>query len=436
MKVKNTKTRNYKLVEEAYANSKSQYAELGVDTDEALKRLEKVEISLHCWQADDVRGFETPDTALNGGGIQATGNYPGRARSIDELRQDIEKVISLLPGRQRLNLHASYGDFGGRRVDRDEIGAEHFQSWINWAKEIGIGLDFNPTLFSHPYADAGFTLSSKDDGTRRFWIEHVKRTRMIAAEIGKQIGSPCVNNIWIPDGSKDTPVDRNTHRKLLRESLDDIFSVEYPKEFLIDSLEGKLFGLGFESMTVGSHEFYLGYAVRNNKIVCLDTGHYHPTEQVGDKISAILQFLDGLMLHISRGVHWDSDHVTTFNDEVQLIAQEVVRVNALERVHIGLDYFDASLNRIGAYVVGARAVQLALVNALLEPWKKLRDMEEQGKYFERLALLESLKAKPFGAVFDYYCLSKGVPVANDYVEEVEKYEATSLSRREVIAIQN
>lgn len=428
--------RNNKLVEEAYANAKSQYAELGVDTDEALKRLEKVEISLHCWQADDVRGFETPDTALNGGGIQATGNYLGRARSIEELRQDIEKVMSLLPGRQRLNLHASYGDFGGKKVDRDEIGPEHFQSWINWAKEIGIGLDFNPTLFSHPYADSGFTLSSKDDGNRRFWIEHVKRTRKIAAEMGKQLGSPCVNNIWIPDGSKDTPVDRYTHRKILRESLDDIFSEEYPKEFLVDSLEGKLFGLGLESMTVGSHEFYFGYAVGNNKIVCIDTGHYHPTEQPGDKISAILQFLDGLMLHISRGVHWDSDHVSTFNDEVQLIAQEIVRANALDRVHIGLDYFDASINRIGAYIVGARAVQLALVYALLEPGNKLRELEEQGRYFERLALLESLKAKPFGAVFDYYCLSKGVPVAEDYIRDVEEYEATSLNRREVIAIPN
>lgn len=424
-----TETRNTKLIENAYTNAKSQYAEIGVDAEEALRKLDTVEISLHCWQADDVRGFETPDTALNGGGIQATGNYPGRATTIDELRHDIEKVMSLLPGRQRLNLHASYGDFGGKKVDRDEIGPEHFESWISWAKQNGIALDFNPTLFSHPYADSGYTLSSKDDGIRRFWIEHVKRTRKIAAEIGRQLGSPCVNNIWIPDGSKDTPVDRNLHRAILNDSLDEIFSEQYPKEYLIDSLEGKLFGLGLESMTVGSHEFYLGYAVRNNKIVCIDTGHYHPTEQPGDKISAMLQFLDGLMLHISRGVHWDSDHVTIFNDDVQLIAQEIVRANALDRVHIGLDYFDASINRIGAYVVGARAFQLALLFALLEPTSKLKELEEAGKYFERLALLESLKAKPFGAVYDYYCLSNNVPVGEEYISDIQKYEADFLNKR-------
>ncbi len=427
--MKNGKTENTKLIEDAYRNAKERYAEIGVDAEEALRKLDKVEISLHCWQADDVGGFETPDAKLNGGGIQATGNYPGKARTLNELRQDMEKVMSLLPGKQRLNLHASYGDFGGKRVDRDEIEPRHFQSWIDWAKKLGIRLDFNPTCFSHPYADDGFTLSSKNESQRRFWIEHVKRTRRIAAEMGKQLGSPSVNNIWIPDGSKDLPVDRYTHRVLLRDSLDEIFSEEYPSESLIDSLEGKLFGLGVESMTVGSHEFYFGYAVKHNKIVCIDTGHYHPTEQPGDKISAMLQFLDGLMLHISRGVHWDSDHVTIFNDDVQLIAQEIVRAHALDRVHIGLDYFDASINRIGAYVVGARAVHLALLFALLEPADGLKEFEEAGKNFERLAFLELLKTKPFGAVYDYYCLTRNVPVAEEYVKEIQRYEREVLGER-------
>ncbi|MGC8654635.1 MAG: L-rhamnose isomerase, partial [Candidatus Kryptoniota bacterium] len=368
--MENIKLENIKLIEEAYRNAKEQYAEIGVDTEEVLRKLDTVEISLHCWQADDVGGFEVPNVRLNGGGIQVTGNYPGKARTIDELRQDIEKVMSLLPGKQRLNLHAIYGDFKGKKVDRDEIEPEHFQSWIDWAKKLGIGLDFNPTCFSHPYADNGYTLSSKDAKIRKFWIEHVKRTRRIAAEMGKQLGSPCVNNIWIPDGSKDTPVDRYTHRTILKDSLDEIFAEEYPREYLLDSLEGKLFGLGVESMTVGSHEFYFGYAVKNKKMVCIDTGHYHPTEQPGDKISAMLQFLDGLMLHISRGVHWDSDHVVILNDDVLLLAQEIVRANALDRVHIGLDYFDASINRIGAYVIGSRAVQLAFLFALLEPTNK------------------------------------------------------------------
>ncbi len=421
---------NTKLIEDAYRNAKEQYAELGVDTEEALKKLNAVEISLHCWQADDVGGFETPDAKLEGGGIQATGNYPGKPRDLRELRRDVEKVMSLLPGKQRLNLHASYGDFNVRKVDRNEIGIEHYQSWVDWATNLGIGLDFNPTCFSHPLADGGFTLSSKEPEVRKFWIEHVRRTRIIASEMGKQLGTPCVNNIWIPDGSKDTPVDRVAHRAILKDSLDEIFAEKFPKEHLVDSLEGKLFGLGVESMTVGSHEFYLAYAVKNNKIVCIDTGHYHPAEQPGDKISAMLQFLDGIMLHISRGVHWDSDHVVTFTDDVQLLAQEVVRANALHRVHIGLDYFDASINRIGAYVVGARAVQLALLSALLEPTGVLRELEEAGKNFERLASLELLKTKPFGAVYDYYCLTEDVPVSEGYVSEIQRYEDETLGVRQ------
>lgn len=420
-----------KAIEDAYQHAKEEYEMLGVDTDEAINTLSKIEISLHCWQADDVGGFEKDDAHLNGGGIQATGNYPGKARTISELRQDMEKVMSLLPGKQRLNLHAIYGDFRGKKVDRNEIEPEHFQSWIDWAKTLGIGLDFNPTCFSHPYANEGFTLSSKNEKIRKFWIEHVKRTRQIAAEMGKQLNSPCVNNIWIPDGSKDTPVDRYTHRSILKDSLDEIFEIEYPKEYLLDSLEGKLFGIGSEAMTVGSHEFYLAYAVKRNKLVCIDTGHYHPTEQPADKISAMLQFLDGLMLHISRGVRWDSDHVVIFNDDLQSLAQEIVRAKALDRVHIGLDYFDASINRIGAYVVGARAAQLAFLYALLEPTEMLKELEESGKYFERLALLELLKTKPFGAVYDYYCLDDGAPLGEGYVTSVQGYETSALSKRTV-----
>jgi L-rhamnose isomerase len=414
---------------QAYGNAKEQYAQLGVNADEAIKQLDQLKISLHCWQADDVGGFETPDAVLGGGGIQATGNYPGKARTIDQLRQDIEKVMSLLPGKQRLNLHAIYGDFKGKKVERDQIDVKHFQSWIDWAKKHKIGLDFNPTCFSHPYADDGFTLSSKNEKYRKFWIEHVKRTRKIAAEIGRQLGTPCVNNIWIPDGSKDLPVDRNGYRTLLKKSLDEIFEEKYPKKYLKDSIESKLFGIGSEAMVVGSHEFYLGYAIKNNKLICLDNGHFHPTEQVGDKISSILQYVDELLLHVTRGVRWDSDHVVIFNDEIQLIANEIVRSKALKRVNVGLDYFDASLNRIGAYVIGTRAAQLAFLYALLEPWDKLKAYEEAGKNFERLAMLEVLKTKPFGAVYDYYCLVNNVPIAEDYIKDINKYEKDVLKKR-------
>lgn len=420
---------NKDKVLKAYESAKEQYAALGVNTDEALDKLNQVKISLHCWQTDDVGGFETPDAELGGGGIQVTGNYPGKARTIAQLRQDIEMVMSLLPGKQRLNLHAIYGDFQGQKVDRDQIEVKHFQSWIDWAKKLGTGLDFNPTCFSHPYADDGFTLSSKNETYRKFWVDHVKLTRKIAAEMGKQLGTPTVNNIWIPDGSKDTPVDRNTHRAILKKSLDEIFTVDYPKEHLKDAVESKLFGIGSEAMVVGSHEFYLGYAIKNNKLICLDNGHFHPTEQVGDKISSVLQFVDELLLHVTRGVRWDSDHVVIFNDEIQLIAQEIVRANALNRVNVGLDYFDASLNRIGAYVVGVRAAQLAFLFALLEPTAKLKEFESQGKNFERLAYLELLKTKPFGAVYDYYCMINNIPVGEDYIAEVQNYEKSVLSLR-------
>jgi L-rhamnose isomerase len=416
-------------IEASYQHAKQAYASIGVDTDQAIKNMDKVVISLHCWQADDVGGFEKPDAVLGGGGIMATGNSPGKARNIHQLRQDIEKVMSLLPGKQRLNLHAIYGDFRGEKVDRDQIEVKHFQSWIDWARKLGIGLDFNPTCFSHPYADEGYTLSSKNEKVRKFWVEHVRRTRKIAAEMGKQLGTPAGNNIWVPDGSKDIPVDRYAHRLLLKKSLDEIFQETYPKQHLKDTIESKLFGIGSESMVVGSHEFYMGYGVKNNIALCLDTGHFHPTEQVGDKISSILLFVDELLLHVSRGVRWDSDHVVIFNDEIQLIAQELVRCNALGRVTVGLDYFDASINRIGAYVIGTRAAQLAFLCALLEPTARLREYEEAGKNFERLALMEVLKTKPFASVYDYYCLKANVPVGEDYVLEIERYEKEVLNKR-------
>ncbi len=417
------------FVEKAYALAKEQYAAIGVDTDKALAKMKDVVISLHCWQTDDVGGFEKPDSKLGGGGIQVTGNYPGKARTIAEMRQDIEKTMSLLAGKQRLSLHASYGEFGGKLVDRDQIEVKHFQGWIDWAKKQGIGLDFNCTLFSHPKADDGFTLSSKDESIRKFWIEHVKRCRIIAAEMGKQLGTPCVHNIWIPDGSKDTPVDRAGHRALLKESLDEILKVKFPKEHLKDAVECKLFGIGSESMVVGSHEFYMGYAVKNNTLLTLDMGHFHPTESVGDKISSILLYIDELLLHVSRGVRWDSDHVITFNDDVTLIAQEIIRNNVLGRVNVGLDFFDGSMNRIGAYVIGTRSAQKAFLYALLEPSAQIKGWEEKGKNFERLAAFENMKTMLFGAVYDKYCLDNKVPDSTDYVAEIQKYESEVLSKR-------
>ena len=419
-----------KLIEQAYKLARDQYAELEVDTDRVLEMMDEVNISLHCWQADDVGGFETPGAELGGGGIQVTGNYPGKARNIAELKQDIEKVMALLPGRQRLNLHAIYGDFGDKRVDRNEIETTHYQTWIEWAGALGIGMDFNCTCFSHPRADDGFTLSSKNEEDRKFWIDHVKRCREIGAEMGRQLKSPCIHNLWIPDGSKDIPVDRFTLRKILKDSLDEIYSVEYPPEYLKDSVESKLFGIGSEAMVVGSYDFYLAYAIRNNKLLCLDNGHYHPTEQVGDKIASCLQYLDELMLHVTRGLRWDSDHVVTFNDEILLIAQEVIRADALSRVNIGLDYFDASINRIGAYVTGTRAAQMAFMFAMLEPVGKLKKYEDEQRYFERLALLEIMKSKPFGAVYDYYCHKSGVPVGEDYIADILRYEKEVLSGRQ------
>jgi L-rhamnose isomerase len=420
---------NKTLVGKAYELAREQYAAIGVDTDAAIARMKELAISLHCWQTDDVGGFETPDATLSGGGIQTTGNYPGKARTIDQARADLEKAMSLLPGKQRLNLHAIYGDFKGERVDRDQIEVKHFQSWIDWCKSLGIGMDFNATCFAHPKADAGFTLSSKDEDIRLFWVDHVSRCRAISAEIGKQLGTPCVHNTWIPDGMKDIPVDRNGYRSQLKKSLDQAMAVDYPKEHMKDAIESKVFGIGLESMTVGSHEFYLGYAIKNNKLICLDNGHFHPSEQVGDKISSCLQFVDEVLLHVTRPVRWDSDHVVTLNDEIQLIASEIVRNDFMARVKVGLDFFDASINRIGAYVVGTRAAQKAFLVAMLEPTRQLVELEESGRYFERLAMLEELKTMPFSAVWDQYCLQEGVPVGMDYIAEIQQYEKDVLSRR-------
>ena len=420
---------NTDRIEKAYQLAKEQYAAIGVDTEKAVEKMKDVVISLHCWQTDDVGGFEKPDAALSGGGIQATGNYPGKAKTIGQMRADLEKVMQLLPGKQRLNLHAIYGEFGGKLVDRDAIGIEQFQGWIDWAKAQGTGLDFNGTFFSHPKADNGFTLSSKDEGIRQFWVEHMKRCREIGAEMGKQLGTPCVHNTWIPDGSKDVPVDRNGYRSQLKKSLDEGFAKDFSKEYLKDAVESKLFGIGAESMTVGLHDFYLGYAIKNNKLICLDNGHFHPTEQVGDKISSCLQFVDEVLLHVTRPVRWDSDHVVTLNEEVQLIASEIARNNFFSRVNVGLDFFDASINRIGAYVIGTRAAQKAFLIAMLEPTSQLVKLEEEEKYFERLAMLEELKTKPFGAVWDYYCLVNDVPVGEGYIAEIQQYEKEVLSKR-------
>jgi len=416
-------------IKKAFEAAKEQYALIGVDVENAMKQLDAFPISLHCWQADDVGGFETPDSSLSGGGIQATGNYPGKATNIREHRMDLEKAMSLIPGKQRLNLHAIYGDFQGELVDRDQIELKHFQSWIDWAKDLGIGMDFNCSVFSHPKASDDLTLSHKNKEIRDFWIEHTLRCRAIGAEMGKQLGSPSIHNIWIQDGSKDLPVDRFTHRAILKDSLDKIFAEKYSTDHLKDAIESKLFGIGLEAMTVGNSEFYLAYAVANQTLICLDSGHFHPTEQVGDKISSALLFVPEILLHVTRPIRWDSDHVVTLNDDTILIAQEIVRCNALDRVHMGLDFFDASINRIGAYVVGTRAAQQAMLFALLEPRDILLEYEEKGQFFERLAMLELLKTKPFGAIWDYYCMKHDVPVAQDFISNIQRYEKVVLSKR-------
>lgn len=418
-----------KRIQKAYEIAREEYAAIGVDVDRALGRLDHAPISLHCWQADDVGGCERSDAALSGGGIQATGDYPGKATNLQEIFQDLDKVYALIPGKHRINLHAMYGDFGDQRIDRDKIEPEHFQSWVDWAGERSIGVDFNCTMFSHPKAESGYTLSSRDEGIRHFWIEHVKRCREIGSLIGSELGSTCIHNIWIPDGSKDISVDRFLHRKLLKDSLDQILSKKYDPTALKDAVESKLFGIGLETFTVGSHEFYLGYAVQNGLLLCLDIGHFHPTEQVSDKVSSVFQFLDELLLHVTRPVRWDSDHVVILNDEVRALMQEIVWAGKLDKVHLGLDFFDAGINRIGAYVIGTRAAQKALLLALLDPIEKMRQYESSGQKFELLALMEEAKSKPFGAVWDYYCLMKNVPVAEAVITDIQNYESTVLNRR-------
>ncbi len=418
-------------VEGAYRLAQERYAFLGVDTAQALQRLEQISLSLHCWQGDDVGGFEAAGGEL-GGGLAATGNYPGKARNASELRRDLDLAFRLIPGRHRLNLHAIYAETGGRRVERNDLRPEHFSAWLEWAKANRHGLDFNPTCFSHAKAASGFTLASYDPAIRRFWIEHCIACRRIGAYFGEQLGAPfapCVTNIWIPDGLKDTPVDRSTPRRLLKESLDAIFAEKIDPAHNLDAVEGKLFGLGSESYVVGSHEFYLGYAIANHKLLTLDSGHFHPTETIADKISSVLAYLDEILLHVSRGVRWDSDHVVILNDDLRAIAQEIVRGGYLGRVHIGLDYFDASINRIAAWVVGARSALKALLAALLEPLDAMRQLEVSGDYTRRIAFLEELKSMPSGAVWDYFCLKQGVPVGMRFMDEIKSYEASELAKR-------
>ena len=412
---------------EAYTLARDRYAGFGIDTDQAVAVLAQIPISLHCWQGDDVGGFEDPEAGLSGG-IMATGNYPGKARTAAELRQDLDKAYSLIPGRHRLNLHAIYLE-ADRKIPRNEIRPEHFAGWVAWAKENNHGIDFNPTCFSHPLAADGFTLSHQDEGIRQFWIEHCMASRRIGAYFGRELGTPCVTNVWIPDGMKDTPVDRLAPRQRLREALDAVFAETLDPAHNLDAVECKLFGLGSESYVVGSHEFYMGYAIANQKLLCLDAGHFHPTEVISDKISSILTYVDEILLHVSRGVRWDSDHVVTLTDELQAIAQEIVRGNYLNRVHIGLDFFDASINRIAAWTIGTRNALRALLLALLEPIDLLRDLENSGDYTGRLALLEELKGLPFGAVWDYHCLQQDVPIGVSFMDEIRAYESDVLSQR-------
>jgi len=407
--------------------ARERYASLGVDADRALKTLATIPISLHCWQGDDVGGFENFGGALSGG-LVATGNHPGKARTPDELRADLEKACSLIPGKHRLNLHAFYGEFGGQKVDRDEIAPEHFKNWIAWAKKNGLGLDFNPTCFSHPKSADGFTLSNCDQGIRQFWIEHCIRSREIGAAMGKALGKTCVTNVWIPDGMKDTPADRVGPRARLTESLDAIFKKSISPKLNLDAVEPKLFGIGSESFVTGSHEFYLGYAITRKKLLTLDAGHYHPTEGIADKISSVMQFLPEILLHVSRGVRWDSDHVVIMNDDLLAIAREIA-VNGFEkRVHIGLDYFDASINRVAAWTIGTRNMLRALLIALLES-PLIRSAEAAGDFTTRLALQEEGRTLPFGAVWDFYCEQQGVPVGDAWLTEVKSYEKNVLSKR-------
>lgn len=414
-------------ITKAYEAAKARYAAVGVDTDVVLEKLQNVKISMHCWQGDDVKGFLTPNGELTGG-IMSTGNYPGAAHTPDELRADLEKAYSLIPGKHKLNLHAIYLDTD-ETVDLDEIEPKHYEKWVNWAKEQGIGLDFNPTFFSHPMMKDGFTLSHPDKSVRDFWIEHGKRSRRVAEYFGKELGETCYTNFWVPDGFKDNPIDRLAPRKRLMESLDEIFSEEIDEKYNVDTVESKLFGLGAEAYTVGSHEFYMGYGLTRHKTILLDAGHFHPTEVISNKISSLALFSNRLMLHVSRPVRWDSDHVVIMDDELQEITKEIVRNDLLERTAIGLDFFDGTINRIAAWVVGTRNTQKALLKAMLEPTQNLKDLENHFDFTSRLVLTEELKDFPYSDVWNYFCLKNNVPVGLDWFEEVKEYETKILAER-------
>ena len=415
-------------VNEQYHAAKERFAKWGVDVDAALKRLASTEVSMNCWQGDDVVGFEGADS-ITGGGIMATGNYVGRARNADELRADTDCAFSLIPGRQRYNLHATYRETDGTPVDRDEVGPEHFSRWMDWAAERDVSLDFNPTFFSHEKANDGYTLASYDDSTRSFWIEHGKRSREISAAMGKRQGCPCYNNLWIPDGSKDEPTDRMRRRALLVESLDELYREKFDTKAVLDAVESKLFGIGSESFVVGSHEFYLAYALSRGLVLTMDAGHYHPTESIAEKLTAILPFMDTVMLHVSRPVRWDSDHVVLYDDATRAIAREIIRADALDRVAIAVDFFDASINRIAAWVVGLRGTMKSLLAALLEPVEMMRKAELEGDLGRRLAIMEELKTLPIGAVWDRFCLEQEVPLGGAWLDEVKRYEREVLSER-------
>ena len=412
-------------INQAYELAKERYASIGIDTEKVLSQLQDFHLSMHCWQADDVKGFEVQAGALSGG-IQSTGNYPGAARNIDELRADILKAKSLIPGSHRLNLHEIYGDFQGKVVDRDEVTVEHFQSWIDWAKDNNTLLDFNSSSFSHPKSGS-LSLSNPDKGIRDFWIEHTKRCRDIADAMGKAQGDPCIMNLWVHDGCKDVSVNHYLYRSLLKDSLDQIFAES--RTYMKDCIEGKVFGIGLESFTVGSHDFYTAYAAQNGKIPTIDTGHYHPTESPADKVSALLCYVPELMLHVSRPIRWDSDHVTIMDDPTQELFSEIVRADALGRVHYGLDFFDGSINRIGAYIIGTRSAQKCMLRALLEPRELISKYELEDRHFEVLALMEEAKALPWNAVYDEFCLRNSVPVGSDFIAEVQAYEKDVLSKR-------
>jgi len=412
-----------------YEIARQKYADLGKDTEEVLKILNSTAIFINCWQGDDVAGFEKENSALGGGGILTTGNFPGKPRNIDEFRQDAAKAFSLIPGTKKLSLQAMHGDYAGKAPGRDKIELKYFLSWIEWAKAQNIGLDFNPTLFSDDYNDAGYTLAAIDEKIRKYWVDHVNNSRDICNAIGKELGWTCYNNIWAPDGSKDSTVNKLKHRIQLLKSLDEIFSKRYPEKNTQESLEPKLFGIGVESYTAGSLEFYLAYAVKNDLQITLDTGHLHPTELISDKITAVLPFVKGIQLHITRGIRWDSDHVPILTDELIAIMQEIVRADALDKVFIGTDYFDASINRMGAWVIGARSVLKALLIALLEPTDVIRKYEESGNYFARLAMFESLKLKSVGDVWDHFCEMNNMPTDDQVIEEVLGYERDVLLKR-------